>query len=103
MERYLICYDIADARRLQRVHRALVKLGAPMQYSLFCVEADDQKIGRLMDALAELIEPGEDDLRAYRMPARGMVAHLGRPALPEGILWTAYPSAGVAPGSLTTS
>ena len=103
MERYLICYDVSDARRLQRIHRALVKLGAPLQYSVFCVEAEDRRIAALMDDLARLIDPQHDDLRAYRIPARGMAAHLGLTAMPDGIIWTGYPLPAVADPRLTTS
>lgn len=32
---YLVCYDVRDPRRLQRVHRHLLAVGIPLQYSVF--------------------------------------------------------------------
>lgn len=93
MERYIVCYDVQDKRCLQRIHRAIRKAGAPLQYSVFCVECDERRIDGLMNALAKLINSREDDLRAYRIPARGLVAHIGQPAMPDGILWSGYPIA----------
>ena len=34
---YLIAYDIADPKRLVKVHRTLKRQGLPVQYSVFTV------------------------------------------------------------------
>ncbi|MBX3630284.1 MAG: CRISPR-associated endonuclease Cas2 [Nitrosomonas sp.] len=34
---YLIAYDIADSKRLARVHRVLKQQGLPVQFSVFMV------------------------------------------------------------------
>lgn len=33
--RYLVAYDVADAKRLKKTHRAMHGFGDPLQYSLF--------------------------------------------------------------------
>ena len=33
--RYLVAYDVADAKRLKKTHRTMHGFGDPLQYSLF--------------------------------------------------------------------
>ena len=91
MTEFIVCYDITDAKRLGRVHRALCKEAVPLQYSVFLFDGDDRQLKNLMQALATMIDTRKDDVRAYPIPARGLKARLGKPALPEGILWGALP------------
>lgn len=93
MADYLICYDIAEKRRLALLHRYLKKWAAPLQYSVFLMTGDERKLSRCLIGAAEIIHPEEDDLRAYPLPKRGFKARLGRPALPEGIQWSGLPQA----------
>lgn len=82
---YLICYDIAHPRRLGRVFRYLKKRALPLQYSVFLFSGDDRQLERCLEAAVKLIDPAEDDLRAYPLPKRGFKERLGKAALPEGI------------------
>ena len=82
---WLVTYDIADRRRLTRVFKALKKAGVPVQYSVFSVDASTAGIARLMVQLAQLINPKEDDVRAYRLPPNGWRATLGEAILPDGV------------------
>ncbi len=84
--RYLITYDIADKRRLGRVFRLLKKHGLPVQYSVFFVHSKAPQISALMQQLARLIDPGADDVRAYRLPDNGWMMTLGASILPDDIL-----------------
>ncbi|WP_126443800.1 CRISPR-associated endonuclease Cas2 [Sulfuricystis multivorans] len=93
MSEFVICYDIADPRRLARVFRHLKKHAMPLQYSVFLFSGDERQLNRIMDELARLIDDGEDDLRAYPLPARGFKARLGKATLPEGIQWSNLPPA----------
>jgi CRISPR-associated protein Cas2 len=88
---YIICYDIADPKRLQRLHRHLLKQAIPIQYSVFLFVGDERQLNACLEAAAVQIDPQEDDLRAYPLPQRGLKARVGRPVLPEGILWGALP------------
>lgn len=93
MSEFLICYDIADPRRLAQLHRHLKKWAAPIQYSVFLMTADERQLERHISEAAKLINPAEDDLRVYPLPKRGFRARLGAPALPAGIQWSGMPSA----------
>jgi CRISPR-associated protein Cas2 len=89
----LICYDIADPKRLGRVFRYLKKRAMPLQYSVFLFSGDDRQLERCLAGAAALIDEKHDDLRAYPLPARGFKARLGKAALPEGIQWSELPAA----------
>lgn len=62
---YLLAYDIADNRRLQRVHRRLLRSGLPVQKSVFLVFATGKGLTELLNELEGLMHKREDDLRAY--------------------------------------
>lgn len=93
MTDYVICYDIANPKRLGRVFRFLKKCAMPLQYSVFLFSGDDRQLDRCLAQAAKLIDAKEDDLRAYPLPKRGFKARLGKPALPEGIQWSGLPTA----------
>jgi CRISPR-associated protein Cas2 len=83
---YLIAYDIADPRRLSRVHRALKKQGLPVQYSVFTVVMKRKALLRLLAYLEQLIESAEDDVRCYRLPERSDISALGQQYFPEDVM-----------------
>ena len=60
--RHLIAYDIADDRRRDRVAKRLQSFGVRVQYSVFLVDLRPAKIRRLLAALEELIDRGEDSV-----------------------------------------
>jgi len=82
---HLICYDIADPKRLGKVHRYLKKTGLPLQYSVFLVNANAEGIARIRAALAHIIDPARDDIRIYPLPARPAWQLWGSPRWPEGL------------------
>lgn len=83
---WLVTYDIADPRRLAKVFKHLKKVGVPLQYSVFSVEASSAGMATLMAQLTRLIHAKEDDVRAYRLPKNGWRATLGQDIVPDG-LW----------------
>jgi CRISPR-associated protein Cas2 len=89
---FVIGYDIRDQYRLQRVRRAMLRHAAPIEYSIYVLEGSMQSAERCMQEISRLIDPKEDDLRCYPLPARGIRFRLGKPVLPEGIVWTGLPS-----------
>jgi len=62
---YLVAYDIANPRRLSRIHRLLKKKGLAVQKSLFLVQETESRINQLLDSIASIMALREDDLRAY--------------------------------------
>lgn len=82
---WLLAYDIACPRRLQRVHRLLTTWGLPAQYSVFLLVATREAIDRLVGELAPLIQPRQDDVRIFRLEP-GWMRSLGAPTLPRGVL-----------------
>lgn len=66
--RHLVAYDIADKKRLRRVHRKLNGYGDPLQYSVFVCDLSPVERRLLLRDLVELINHRED---------RVMLADLG--------------------------
>lgn len=85
VQSYLVCYDIADPRRLGRVHRFLTKEAVPVQYSVFNAALTLFELEMLVDELTALIDLEEDDVRIYPLPAKPRILSLGRGFFPEGI------------------
>ncbi|MDA8192308.1 MAG: CRISPR-associated endonuclease Cas2 [Gammaproteobacteria bacterium] len=82
---WLVAYDIADSRRLQRVHRYLKTEGMPVQYSVFLVETSPARMGRIRIGLAALVNPRRDDVRIYPIPMDLDIVSLGRSTWPAGM------------------
>lgn len=62
---YLVAYDIADPRRLVKIHRLLKKEGLAVQKSVFFTQGTESRLNRLLDCIADMMTLKEDDLRAY--------------------------------------
>ncbi len=58
--RYLVCYDVADPRRLARTHKKLTGFGQPVQYSVFVCDLSPAARVRLEEALTEILNLKED-------------------------------------------
>lgn len=83
---YLVAYDIADPRRLVKVHRILKKQGLPVQYSVFTVVTSRPRLLRLLESIEQQIEDVEDDVRCYRLPSNTDAVTLGRQLFPEDVM-----------------
>lgn len=92
MSDYIICYDIADPKRLGRVHRLLKKHAVPVQYSVFLFSSTEKQLQYCLDQLEALINPHKDDIRAYPLPHRGLRLVSGPSALPDGIMLSSLPA-----------
>jgi CRISPR-associated protein Cas2 len=83
---YLIAYDIANPRRLSKIHRTLKKQGLPVQYSVFTAVMKRKAMLKLLDRLNVLIRQSEDDIRCYRLPERMEIQTLGRQFFPDDVM-----------------
>lgn len=82
---WLIAYDIADPKRLGRVHRFIIKHCVPVQYSLHYFEGSTAAVEALLREMQALIKPEADDVRAYPLPPTPDIVTLGRGSLPATI------------------
>jgi CRISPR-associated protein Cas2 len=60
--RYLVCYDISDSKRLQKVHRKMKGYGEALQYSVFSCNLTDAEKKILWSELHPLINHREDQI-----------------------------------------
>lgn len=91
---YLICYDIANQKRLQRVHRKVSNAAVAVQYSVFLATLSDSELDALLASLQQEIECSEDDIRAYPVDPAGAIT-LGSSSLPGDILLIPFPKWGM--------
>lgn len=65
---YLICYDVAEPKRLRKVYKTLQGAGESLQYSVFRCELSREERQSLIERLWEILNLAEDRL---------LVANLG--------------------------
>jgi CRISPR-associated protein Cas2 len=82
---YLLAYDIANPKRLMRVHRTVKGYGMPLQYSVFLIVGSTPTLDELLTRLDDIIDPKEDDIRVYPLPLKFDADQYGRQWLPRGI------------------
>jgi len=75
---WIVAYDIADPKRLGRVHRYMVKRAIPLQKSVFQTSMSTVQLLKLRQGLSALIDPKADDIRMYPLPAHPEIVRLGR-------------------------
>jgi CRISPR-associated protein Cas2 len=78
---YLFSYDIANHKRLRRIHDLLRDEGIPLQYSVFLVRANALNRMRIADRLQAIMDPRHDDLRVYPLATETNFETLGRQRL----------------------
>jgi CRISPR-associated protein Cas2 len=60
--RYLVSYDIANAKRLRRVAKCLEGYGTRLQYSVFECPLDDLRLAQAKASLAEIVNSDHDQV-----------------------------------------
>ena len=73
--RYLVSYDISDAKRLRQVHKVVKNFGWPMQYSVFICDVDAVEMLLLKQEVGAIIHHGEDSVAFVNL---GPPTHRGR-------------------------
>ena len=70
--RFLVCYDVADPRRLARTYRKMNGFGEPAQYSVFICDLSPKERALLETALTEILNLREDRVLIVDMgPSEG--------------------------------
>jgi CRISPR-associated protein Cas2 len=58
--RYLVCYDVSDPKRLERTYKKMNGFGEPVQYSVFICDLSPKERVLLEEALTEILNLKED-------------------------------------------
>ena len=77
---FLICYDIANPRRLGRIHSHLKRHALPLQYSVYYYHASEHQLQLRLQELRALMDEHADDIRAYPVQPRPAPAPRPRPS-----------------------
>jgi CRISPR-associated protein Cas2 len=57
---YLVCYDVADEKRLRRTYKTMRGFGDPLQYSVFRCELSATERQQLREALWTILNWDQD-------------------------------------------
>lgn len=81
---YLVCYDIANDRRLQKVHKTMRGFGDHLQYSIFECQLNRAELVRCRHALGQIIDHKKDQVLFVDLgPSEGrgdrVITALGKP------------------------
>lgn len=74
--RYLICYDIHDDRRLRRIAKVMQAYGYRLQYSVFECALDKTRLEKLKTELEVVVKHDEDQI---------LIINLGEKASEESL------------------
>jgi CRISPR-associated protein Cas2 len=74
---YLVCYDVADPRRLYRVHRFLLGYKTGGQKSLCECWLTQGELTCVRQRLAELLDRSEDRAHIFQLDPRQHIRQLG--------------------------
>lgn len=58
--RFLVCYDVSDPKRLERTYKKMNGFGDPVQYSVFICDLSPKERVLLEEALTEILNLKED-------------------------------------------
>lgn len=87
MANYLICYDIANPKRLAKVHRKVVKQAAFVQFSVYYFSGSKADLDNFLIDIEQIIHVKEDDVRVYLVESLKKATQVGQSWLPDGILF----------------
>ena len=70
---YIICYDIANNKRLAKLARFLEKKAIRIQFSIFFLpDCNKDKIYDISQQIVDIINSKEDDVRIYKIKNYGI-------------------------------
>lgn len=68
---FLVCYDVAEAKRLRKTHKTMCGFGDPLQYSIFRCELSPIERQKLQSALWEILNWREDRVMLVNLGPAG--------------------------------
>ncbi len=63
--RYLVCYDIGDDKRRNRLADVLLDFGPRLQESVFLVDLDEELLGRMKERVGRTVDPMVDVVHVF--------------------------------------
>ena len=92
--RYLVCYDVSEPKRLRRTFKKMNGFGDPVQYSVFLCDLSPKERVLLEEALTDVINMKEDRVMIVNLGpvdgrGEGSIATLGqarKPVSPSSIV-----------------
>jgi CRISPR-associated protein Cas2 len=63
--RYMVCYDVTDDHRRNRIADTLKDYGSRIQFSVFLADLDDALTGRMINALKREINADQDKVHIF--------------------------------------
>ena len=83
--RFVICYDIADDARRNRLATGLLDFGRRIQESVFMADLDDELSQRMEARIERLIDPLQDCVHIFEICAdcEKRIKVMGRADLPK--------------------
>jgi CRISPR-associated protein Cas2 len=64
---YVVCYDIADDRRRNRVSTLLLDFGTRVQESVFVAHLDEELAERMRERLRGAVDPDWDKVHVFEL------------------------------------
>lgn len=65
---FLICYDIRQPKRLQRLQRLISRHAMQVQYSVYYATLYPSEMDNIIAKVQKIIKSSEDDVRIYTTP-----------------------------------
>ena len=83
--RFIVCYDVSDDRRRERISAALLDYGARIQESVFIATLDDELRDRMVERLTKLVDAAVDSILIFPLcrTCAGKATALGVANLPQ--------------------
>lgn len=91
MTAYVVCYDIANPKRLRKAARILQGEALRLQKSVYLLVGTPAVLQRCWQQLSLCVDPAHDDLRCYTIPAHSPLECLGARVVHDSLLWSGLP------------
>ncbi len=70
---FLICYDISDKKRLQKIGKLVEKKALRIQKSIYLFDkATKDELNQLVENIMKVFDEKKDDLRIYEIKNKGI-------------------------------